>query len=166
MLFLIELYKSGIEYRAIYKTRSALSAMVQTVGDKPIGAHPKVIRFIKEVFELQTPLPRYNQTWDVSVVLKSCIEQVTNSELSLKLLTMKLCASLLLVSAQKVQTIHLIRLRCIQFRDQGCTIHIMDKLKHTRPRYHQNAVQLPKYVADEKLCVINCLKNIGKEQLP
>ena len=95
------------------------------------------------------------------MVLKSCIEQVKNSELSLKL-----CASLLLVSAQRVQTIHLIRLRCIQFRDEGCTLHIIDKLKRTRPGYHQNAVQLPKYVADEKLCVINCLKNIGKEQLP
>ena len=95
------------------------------------------------------------------MVLKSCTEQVKNSELSLKL-----CASLLLVSAQRVQTIHLIRLRCIQFRGEGCTLHIIDKLKRTRPGYHQNAVQLPKYVADEKLCVINCLKNIGKEQLP
>ena len=74
LLFLTELYRSGIGYSAIYKTSSALSAVVQTVDDKPIGAHPKVIRFIKEVFELQTPLPRYNQTWDVSVVLKSCIE--------------------------------------------------------------------------------------------
>ena len=87
------------------------------------------------------------------MVLKSCIEQVKNSELSLKL-----CASLLLVSAQRVQTIHLIRLRCIQFRDQGCTIHIMDKLKHTRPGYHQNALKLQKYLADEKLCVINSSK--------
>ena len=75
---------------------------------------------------------------------------------------MKLCASLLLVSAQRVQTIDLIRLRCIQFYDEGCTIYIMDKLKHTRPGYHQNALQLPKYVADEKLCVINCLKEYGK----
>ena len=51
MLFLIELYKSGIGYSAIYKARRALSAVVQTVGNKLIGVHPKMIRFIKEVFE-------------------------------------------------------------------------------------------------------------------
>ena len=161
MLFLAELYKSGIGYSAIYTaytSRSALSAVVQTVGDKPIGAHPEVIRSRKEVFELRTPLPRYNQTRVVSVVLKSFIEQAKNSDLSIKLLTIKLCASLLLVSAQRVQTIHLIRLRSIQFHDEGCTIHFMDKLKHTRPGYHQNALKLQKYLADEKLCVINSSK--------
>ena len=99
LLFLAELYKSGIGYSAIYTaytSRSALSAVVQTVGDKPIGAHPEVIRSRKEVFELRTPLPRYNQTRVVSVVLKSFIEQAKNSDLSIKLLTIKLCASLLL----------------------------------------------------------------------
>ena len=166
LLFLTELYKSGLEYSDINTARSTISAVVQTVGDKLIGAHSKVIRFLKGVFELRTSLPRYKQTWNISVVLKIFREQVKNSELSLKLLTTKLCALLLLDSAQRVQTIHLIRFRCIQFHDEECTIHIMDKLKHTRPGYHHTALQRPKYMADEKLRVVNCLKEYLKEQLP
>ena len=72
------------------------------------------------------------------------------------MLTLKLCVLFLLVSAQRVQTNYLTRLSCIVFHDNGCTVHIVGKLKNTRPGYHQAALEIPKF-DEEKLCVVLCM---------
>ncbi|KAK7487074.1 hypothetical protein BaRGS_00021744 [Batillaria attramentaria] len=89
--------------------RSAISAVVQTHTDRSIGTDPRIVRFMKGAFELRPALPRYKDTWDVEQLLGYIRTWKNNSELSLKLLTMKLCALLLLASAQRLQTIHLIK---------------------------------------------------------
>ena len=49
---------------------------------------------MKGVYELRPPLPRYTHTWDAAVLLEHIRKQPTNPCLSLKQLTMKLCALL------------------------------------------------------------------------
>ena len=156
--FLTDLYQQGLGYSAINTARSALSAVMQTTDNRTIGAHPTVIRFLKGVFELRTPQPRYKQTWDVGILLDFFKRQAINCELSLKDLTRKLCALLLLASAQRVQTIHLIRRKCIHFHDRGCSIQILDKLKHTRPGNYHCVLEFSSFTENEKLCVVACLK--------
>ena len=98
--FLTQLFK-GLSYSTINTTRSALSAIVTTETDKSIGSHSKVVRFLKGVFQLG---PWNSHTWNVSVWLDI---SESNKDLSLKQLTMKLCALLhVLATAQRVQTIH------------------------------------------------------------
>ena len=80
----------------------------------------------------------------------------------MKELSKKLAALLLIVSVQRVQTIHLLKVSCIQFPTTGCTIHVVDKLKHTRPGYHQKPLELPYFQADEKLCAVKCLEEYIK----
>ncbi|KAK7487404.1 hypothetical protein BaRGS_00021366 [Batillaria attramentaria] len=113
--------------------RSAISAVVQTHTDRSIGTDPRIVRFMKGAYELRPALPRYKDTWDVEQLLGYIRTWKNNSELSLKLLTMKLCALLLLASAQRLQTIHLIKKEWIEFHEQGCRIHILDKVKHSKP---------------------------------
>ena len=103
-----------------------------------MGSHPLVVQFLKGIFELRTPQPRYNETWDVYKVLHYFKHLGENSELSLKDVTFKLCALLLLIFAQRVQTVHLISLNDIRFHDDGCTIHITEKLKQSRPVFTHN----------------------------
>jgi len=157
--FLTGLFSLGLGYSAINTARSAISAVVQTDGDKKMGEHPLICRFVRGVFQLRTPLPRQKNTWDVTVLLDFFRNSKNNSKLSLKELTLKLCALLLMVSAQRVQTIHLLKLSCVQFLNQGsCKIHVIDKLKHSRPGYHQAPIHLPKYEEEPQLCVVSCLK--------
>jgi hypothetical protein len=95
--FLTYLFDSGLSYSAINTARSALSALCSAKkADYTIGSHPTVVRFMKGIFELKTPTPRYNLTWDVSLVL-TYLKSLggDNSELTLKNLTYKLCALLL-----------------------------------------------------------------------
>ncbi|XP_070191587.1 uncharacterized protein [Littorina saxatilis] len=151
--FLTKLYEDGLAYSAINTARSALSAVVILPDNKTVGCHPLVIRFLKGIFELRTPQPRYNETWDVDKVLQFFRNLGENSELSLKDLTLKLCSLLLLITAHRVQTIHLIRLRNICFHDDGCTIYITEKLKQSTPDFHPKPLQLPFYTEDKPLCV-------------
>ena len=155
--FLTELFSLGLGYSSLNTARSALSAVLRTEDGRPIGKHPVVIRFLKGIFELRTPVPRYQQTWDVSILLSYFKEAEQNSSLPLKDLTVKLCALLLLSSAQRVQTIHSVKLSCIRAKEDGYVVHIVDKMKTSRPGFHQPPLQFFKY-SDEKLCVVNCLR--------
>ena len=150
--FLTTLYEEGLGYSAINTARSALSAVVILPDNKTVGSHPLVVRFLKGIFELRTPQPRSNETWDVYKVLHYFKHLGENSELSLKDLTCRLCALLLLISAQRVQTVHLICLSDIHFHDDGCTIHITEKLKQSRPGFHPQPLQLPYYAEDKTVC--------------
>ena len=155
--FLTELYQSGLGYSAINTARSAISSVLTVNEAKSIGSHPTICRFLKGVFELRTPLPRYSGLWDVNVLLKYFESLPENFRLNLKLLSQKLCALLMLTTAQRVQTLHVLKLSCICFESTGCTIKIVDKLKHTRQGYHQGDLKIGKYPESEKLCVIQCL---------
>ena len=70
----------------------------------------------------------------------------------------KLCALLLLISAQRVQTVHLISLNDVCFHDDKYTIHITQKLKQSRPGFHPQPLQLAYYAEDKTLCVVTCLR--------
>jgi hypothetical protein len=57
------MFDSGLSYIAINTARSALSALSSAKkADYTIGSHPTVVRFMKGIFELKTPTPRYNLT--------------------------------------------------------------------------------------------------------
>ena len=154
--FLTTLYEEGLGYSAINTARSALAAFVP--DNKTVGSHPWVVQFLKGIFELRTLQTRYNETWDVHEVLRYFKHLGENSELSLKNWTSELCVLLLLISAQRVQTVHLISLNDISFHDDGCTIHITEKFKQSRPGFHPQPLQLPCYAEDKTLCVVTCLR--------
>lgn len=111
----------------------------------------QVTRFMKGVFELRTPLPKYTTMWDVGILLDIFRRQNSNKKLSLQELTFKLCALLLLTTAQRIQTIHLICLSWIDIKNQDCVIQIMGKLKHTKPGKVPGALEFYMY-EDEKRC--------------
>ena len=59
----------GLGYSAIGTHRSALSSILQVPGVPKIGEHVLVSRFMKGVFNLRPPQPRYSHTWDVNKLL-------------------------------------------------------------------------------------------------
>lgn len=159
--FLAGLFDEGLGYSAINTACSAISA----VSGSAIGAHPQVKRLVKGVFELRTPLPKYAHTWDVGVLLGYFKRQSnTNKELSLKMLSKKLVALLLLTTAQRVQTVHFVKVSCIEFQETGCIIRLVDKLKHTKAGYHQKPLKLPCCKEDERVCVVHICRNTCVEQ--
>jgi hypothetical protein len=103
--FLAEMFVDGYSYTSVNCARSALSAVLDKIEGHKVGDHPLVCRLLKGVSKLRPPKPRYQCTWDVGKVLDLFSSWPPDSELTLKQLTIKLCALLALVTAQRVQTL-------------------------------------------------------------
>ena len=58
-----------MQYQTINLHRSAISMTHAPVDGCVIGSHPIVSRFMKGIFQLRMPTPKYLVTWNVSVVL-------------------------------------------------------------------------------------------------
>jgi hypothetical protein len=159
--FLTELFENGVGYSAINTARSALSAVLPPINAQTVGSHPHVVRFLKGVFELRTPKPKYDHIWDVGIVLSFFKEKQENSSLPLPDLTHKLCALILLASAQRVQTVHLIRVPYIFIQSNHCEIIMVDVLKHTTLAKNKTVLKFDRF-SDKKLCVIATLEEYLK----
>ena len=60
--FLHTLYELGLSYSAIGTHQSAISAIVEIPGVPHLGEHWLVSRFMKGIFHLRPPQPRYTKT--------------------------------------------------------------------------------------------------------
>lgn len=100
--FLTSLYNNGLGYSSLNNVRSALSLILRHVDGVQVGCHPLVVRFMRAIGKLRPPAPRYNIIWDVNLVLDKLIEWGDTSNLSLKLLSMKLLGILAITTGQRV----------------------------------------------------------------
>ena len=85
------MFQQNYQYRTINNHRSAISAYHPKSDNFPVGQHPLVCKLLAGIFNERPPQPRYQQTWDVKLVL-DYFENLNddNSLLSDKDLTEKL----------------------------------------------------------------------------
>lgn len=149
-----------VNYGSLNTHRSALSLILT----EDIGKDPLLKRFIKGVFRLRPPKPRYDTTWDPKVLLdylKNWPDPLDLRRTSLKLVTM-----LALVTGGRLQTISLIRLSSIVENNTELKIFIPDPIKTTAPNRTQPCLQIPFFKEDPKLCVAATLKDYIKKTQP
>ena len=157
--FLTALFHSGLGYSALNTARSAVSSFICTIhSDNQIGAHPLVKRFMAGVFNEKPALPRYNVTWDVTVVLNFLRTQAPVRRLPLLPLTRKLAMLLLLLSGHRGQSLLFVDIRNIRATDHNIKITFGDSLKHTRPGCHTAELVIPAYPADRRLCICTVMQ--------
>ena len=98
--FLQYLFNLSVSYSSINTARSALSFILPRNDCGSFGQHFLVKKFVRGVYNLRTPAPKYSYIWDVSVVLEFFRHLPENNLLSLKLLSLKLVMLVALVSGQ------------------------------------------------------------------
>lgn len=106
LIFLTELYETGIGYSAINTAKCALSNLVTLSGldNVQYGNHALVKRFIKGIFNCCPSMPKYTQICDVSLVLQY-LKSISLEHIPLKQLTLKTVMLLAVLSRQRVQTL-------------------------------------------------------------
>lgn len=156
--FLTELYESNCSYSTLNSVRSALSTIITLPGNISVGNHPLITRFLKGVFQTRPSLPRYTSIWDVGVVLTFLKTLSPASKLILKDLTFKLTMLLMLVSGQRIQTIHSLDIENMITHSSYFQFKIPCKLKQTKPGRHLEDLCFKAYAPDKRLCVYNYLK--------
>ena len=117
---------------------------------------------MKGTFELRKPKPNYNSIWDVSVVLKYLGTFTSNEEQTLKNLTLKLVMLLLLVTAQRGQTIHCISLSEMTVSETSCEFQILEHMKISKPGSGTTIVKIEQYTHDKNVWPILVLREYLK----
>ncbi|XP_066015488.1 uncharacterized protein [Pocillopora verrucosa] len=99
--FLAAIFDQKLSYSSINSACSTLSTILQTSSNcnYTFGEHPDVKRFMKGVYQNRPPMPRYNKTWDVNVVLQNLRGMGKATELSINELTLKLVMLIVLTTA-------------------------------------------------------------------
>ena len=147
-----------MSYSAINSARSALSAAVELSDSAlSIGEHPLIRRLVKGTYQRRPPLPRYNSTWDVCKVLDLLKTWSPSSELTLRLLTLKLVMLCMLVTGQRCQSIHMMDLKHVSKTESSYIFFLDDHLKQSKPGKRNPQLVLPAFSADKRLCVMTCL---------
>lgn len=144
-------------YDSINTARGALSALGIMVDGCRAGNHPLVNRFMRGVFNLRPPTPRYAMTWDVTVVLQRIRDMEPLHSLSLKDLSLKLVMLMALTQAARIQTLHLLLLDKISFGVNTVTLWLGGNIKQCRPKFNVHNIVFKAYTQDSSLCVVRTL---------
>ena len=160
--FLAELYQTGIGYSALNTAVVLYLLFVSHPSIILLGQHPLVCRFIKGIFECRPSLPRYQETWDVTVVLDYLAKFGSPEKLSLKNLTLKVVMLMALLSGQRRQTLHTLSIDCMQISSDKCVFFINSLLKTSRPGKHLACLEFQAYAPDVSLCIVKHLQHYLK----
>ena len=152
-------FHRDLGYEAVNTARSALSSLGIVLDGCWAGNHPLVIRFMKGVFNLRPPRPRYTATWDVQPVLVLLKSMYPLHTLSLKEITLKLVMLMALTHAARVQTLHLLNISGISFAESSITLRLRGPLKQARPGCNVCEVRFRAYDQDVTLCVCTTLRH-------
>lgn len=146
--FLSELYNDGSQYGTLNSYRSALVLILGPYMSKD----DRISRFLKGVYRLRPPQPKYNVTWDASLVLNYLCSQYPNEHLTLETLTKKCVTLLALATAHRVQTLSKIQTKNIEILSSQIRIKIPDLIKTSRIGAKQPILALPFLAEKPEIC--------------
>ena len=155
--FLTELSDRGLKYSAINTARSALSALLPRYDGHSFGSNPVVVLLCRGVSVKNPSKGKYAGFWDVVEVLEMFQGWGDNNALPLKLLTFKTVMLLLLITAQRGQTILGLSLKDAVIERDEITFYMHKLLKHNRPGDSMDVITLSAFKADIDVCVVKCL---------
>lgn len=152
--FLTNVFDSGAKYGTINNYKSALSLLLGKSLE-----NEKLKRFMKGVFRLRPTAPKYNLTWDPSIVLNFLSQKWPNEDLNLETLSKKTLTLLALATAHRVQTFSLIKLSNIDMGSSSeIIIKIPDLIKTSRPNSSQPVLRLPFFNENPSICPARCIQ--------
>lgn len=152
----MELFENNIGYSGINTARSALSCILKPIDGIPFGCQEGVKRFLKGVYQERPPLARYTEIWDVSTVINYL--NISNTNMNMKDITLKLVTLMSLLSAQRGQTIHYLSLKDMSFTETAVTFVISRPIKQSKPGSKPIVVKFVAYPVNPNLCVVSTLK--------
>lgn len=151
--FLTQEFDSGASYGSLNNMRSAISLIL----GPDVGHNALLKRFFKGVSILRSPRPKYESTWDPKIVL-DYFRNWRNVDLSLELLGKKLVTLLALVTGQRIQTLSLIDVKNVAFKENAIEIKIPERIKTSGIGKTQPLLQLPFFNENPNICPVLTLQ--------
>ena len=155
--FLCERFEAGKQYRTINTLRSAISMTHEEVDGVRVGQHPMVSRFLKGVYNLRPPAPKYTVMWDIDTVLDHISELPDNDHLDLQQLSHKLTMLLALTNADRCSDLTALDLSYRTYLGDGVRF-IIPGLTKTRVSGPPLEALYPAFPENRKLCPVQTLR--------
>ena len=141
-----------------YATLNAYRSALSLIMNNELGSDQRIRRLLKGVASLKLQTPKYPYISDLDQVLKWVSTLYPNETISLENLCFKLVTLLALITAQRVQTLALIKLEEITFLVDSITIKIPDRIKTTGLNRNQPYLEIPFSREQPKLCAASTLQ--------
>jgi len=159
LTFLAELVTSrSLEYRTLAVYKSAISQGHLPVGQTRLGDLPVVSRFMKGIFRMKPPTPRLSSTWTVRGLLEFLATLDPPSDLTLKMLSLKLAALLALTSSARAHELIKLDLDFALIKSDSWEFTLAEHTKVSRPGHPTRKIYLPAYPVNPKICVVRALQ--------
>lgn len=152
--FLTEKFENGAAYGTLNSARSAISLIVE----ENISDNADIKRFFKGIFRLKPKKPKYDKIWNTDKVLDKLAILHPLEKLTLTELTEKTVMLLALATAQRAQTLSLIKTQNITLDETGYEIRITDLIKTSKPGKKQPLLKIPFFRDTPEWCVASTLK--------
>ena len=148
------LFSRGLSYKAIAVARTAVCVFVKITASKDINSEGIISRFMRGIFNKRPTVTRTNTVWDVKTVLNYL---QSHSDTTLLQLSCKLSMLFLLLTAQRCQSLHLIKLNDIVLSDDQIVINTPHMIKQSRPGYKMQNIVLKAYPENSALCIVSIM---------
>lgn len=151
--FLTLQFKNGASYSTLNAYRSAIGQ----IAGPDLGQDLRLKRFFKGVLVfIRQPLPRYENTWDLGIVI-NYVRTLENDIITLEILTQKLVSLMALATGQRIQTLSLIDIDNIIVQTSKIEIKIPNRIKTSAINKSQPFLVLSLFNSDPNVCVARTL---------
>jgi hypothetical protein len=154
--YLLYLKNMNKSYSVICTHKAVILETLKIIDYKYDRSFILINRFMKGLYNVNPPKPRYQTTWDVSKVLDLISTWMPLKDLSLKMLTYKLLVLITLCTASRVQTLKSLCVNKCVFVNNDVTFNCGDQLKTSKPG--KNYFLSLKVYEEPKLCPVRTLK--------
>ena len=157
--YLSDLAEKGRSYSVINSHKSAIGQTLASCGNNLFLSNTIFSRFMKGVFVIKPPRPKYTCTWDVSIVLNWLEKCFSLQNLPL---TMKLVALLALSTAQRVQVLKMLKINMLSVFGDYVIFTIDELTKTSKPGKSLQKVRIDTFT-NNKLCVVHTMNYYIKQ---
>ena len=157
VLAFLDMFKHDLGFSSISTAKAALGTFI-TIDGQPLGQNRYVNLYMTGLAKSMPRQPKYDSIWDPQTVLNFLKKWSPARHLNLFQLTVKTALLILLVTAQRPQTLGKLSLDSMTHKNRVFTFAITSNLKHQRGNDPATMIRLKAFPADLRLCVENYLK--------
>ena len=157
-MFLYDVYKNGCLYSGICTARSALSSVIMIEVYDKLSSHLLVTKFVEGIFNKHPTHPKYDNVWDITILLTDYDNIPPNSELDFKYLCKKLVILILILGARREQALTSITVKNVVLGHYKVILLANKTMKHSAPNRPMKPFVYHSYKENEKLSKVNCMQ--------
>ena len=152
--YLTMTWEQGKEYRTINNYRSAISLYHEQIEGFKVGQHPLITQLLKGISKDRPPKPKLNTVWDVDTVITYLKQLPTNTENTIKSLTLKTITLIALVAIPRAKELHNLDLKWMIKKQNHIEFQIEGTVKHSRQGKQNPPIIIHRFEEDTSICPV------------